>query len=85
MRTLLALLLLTSTAWAHSWYDGWCCHDRDCKPVAAEEIIHNDDGTMSYRNCRFPKARILPSQDGDYHVCILPNGACQCLYRPLFF
>lgn len=20
-------------SWAHSWFDPWCCNDRDCQPI----------------------------------------------------
>lgn len=39
-RLLLAALLFTSPAMAHSWYPPSCCGDYDCKPVKA---WYNDD------------------------------------------
>jgi hypothetical protein len=49
MRLLLCSLiigeqLLSSPAYSHSWYDGTCCAETDCRPVTAGEVELRQDG-----------------------------------------
>ena len=39
-----AVMLVNGPATAHSWYSKECCHDKDCHPVACEEIEKISDG-----------------------------------------
>jgi hypothetical protein len=40
------MLLFNGAATAHSWYSEKCCHDKDCHPVACEEIEKISDGWL---------------------------------------
>lgn len=90
MRIMLTALLCAAPALAlaHSWYDPWCCSDRDCRPVADGAVKATPSGwwvqetgeVVPYREAR-------ESQDGRFHVCILPPGPgktphVRCLYVP---
>lgn len=68
----LALFVLTTTAFAHSWYPANCCSDHDCRPVACEELVSNADGTMEWDGLVFK--RVFPSQDAKCHVCFYEGG-----------
>lgn len=85
MRTvlfILALLFGVSAAWAHSWYDGDCCHDNDCAPVTAVEYLPDGSWkvTTKHGTAVFPAnhPRRL-SQDGKTHACFTPVKL-YCLY-----
>lgn len=78
---LLAVLLLTVPASAHSPYEDWktrngvsCCNDQDCSPVTA---WMDQDGTwrarVNGRTYEVPAAAVLPikSPDGRSHACII--------------
>ena len=87
----IGVAIYVTHAQAHSWFDPWCCNGQDCKKVDAEEIIHNPDGSISWRHCTWQQSQIRPSQTGDYFVCLFPHpsstspGGCRCVYQPLFF
>lgn len=75
MVILLLLLLATSPALAHSWYDHDCCNLSDCRPVPAEHVAEIEGGWKylptgnEFKN-EPNMQRIRPSRDGKYHVCI---------------
>jgi len=84
-------LAATLISYAHSWYDVWCCNDRDCNVIPIEELSFTAEGIV-WSNKQgselFPygDSRIKPSQDGDYHGCQLSAEAefeKRCLYIPL--
>ena len=93
---LFIVALVTFGVWigvanAHSWYDPVCCNDRDCSPVDYNEIQEHGDGSITFRHCNFKAndTRIRWSHDGEWHVCIGPNGPennatgyCYCIYKP---
>lgn len=64
------------------WYDIACCSQNDCRPVAADEVVEQGDGTYRYRQYVFSRA--LPSRDGNAHVCIhnegKPDAIPRCVY-----
>lgn len=77
-----ALLLLPGAALAHSWYPYECCSERDCFPVAVEDVKtipggwSLEDGTfIGYR-----EARVSP--DGKYHVCRHNDGKGKLINLP---
>jgi hypothetical protein len=41
-----AVMLVNGPATAHSWYSKECCHDKDCHPVACEEIEKIGNGWL---------------------------------------
>lgn len=71
VRTFIILLLLTTNAFAHSWYDHECCSDKDCHPIEdCDELIDNADGSVRWKDFVFSKERVKPSQDKYCHVCV---------------
>ena len=81
-----AVVLATSPALAHSWYDRSCCAENDCHPVPCEEITQNKDGDYVWHKIIFQKATLKPSHDYQCHVCHLPEGPSVlygfCVYMP---
>jgi len=71
MRVLLLLLLLTSVAYGHSWYEPACCSGYDCKPVNQEDLEELSGGCWRYipLNLKFCGPQVRPSQDSKWHVC----------------
>lgn len=84
----IALFLLSGKVLSHSWYDHYCCNDRDCSEVLSKEntghgswIIHSKNG-MVLIPYDFPK---LPSQDDKEHICMYFDGVRlvpRCYYVP---
>jgi hypothetical protein len=86
------ILMLTKCddANAHSWYDAYCCNAKDCKELKPEEVTEDSDRYIVIINggiaFEIPKDSpiIRPSQDANYHLCILPNNPTpRCFYVPL--
>lgn len=84
---LVLLMLLSTPARAHDFYEYDCCSDRDCAPVDRATVVEGPNGyevpslglTVPYGDSRH---RV--SQDGDYHLCVSPNtGRLLCIYAPL--
>lgn len=75
-------IYLSSIILAHSWYDPWCCNDKDCRPVPCTELIEQNNGDLEYKGYIIPKDKIKPSQDKDCHVCIfLEQGRCAYVHQ----
>ncbi len=72
IRFALAIALSANGAYApalgHEWYPSACCSDKDCHPVACEEITSTPD-YYRWHGLMFPKNASLPSKDGGCHVC----------------
>lgn len=88
---LLALLFLsvgfTLAAKSHSFYDPYCCNDKDCQPIKGTSVKETAAG---YEVTLSPAEHIglkkedkahtyvvrygdaKPSPDGAFHACILP-------------
>ena len=84
MRVFLAALLfcVPVSALAHSWYPNFCCNDKDCEPVACEQIDEDANGA-TYNGVRFRKDRVFPSQDSKCHACIgkgITGGVGYCIF-----
>jgi len=56
-------------AWSHEWYPKACCSDKDCRPVACEDI-HSSGAEWEYSGRRIEKFKAQVSPDGSCHVCI---------------
>jgi len=86
MRCLLAALALgclSIPALSHSWYDPWCCNDRDCHPVDKELVTARPDGYHVQGYDRVvPYSEARPSGDADFHICEIPTGHIRCFYAP---
>lgn len=88
MFRVLALVLLTSPAMAHSWYDRSCCGGRDCAPIPGSAVNVTDDGYEIHLEkgdhplvkgpifFTIPHGdpRIQGSPDGRYHGCVIPSS-----------
>lgn len=75
------LALGAGTAAAHSWYDPWCCSDRDCNPYPSAKVSVTDVGYRLDDGTLVPFDEARTSQDGNYHRCVL-NGRQRCFYAP---
>lgn len=85
----LAVVVLTGSAGAHSWYDPDCCSGQDCEPVSAVSFVASDPqsapvmivttslGTKPVTS----STRVRKSQDSRMHACIY-RGELLCLYLP---
>jgi len=75
------LLTLTSTpAWAHSWYDPYCCNSQDCTEYKGTVV----EGPTGYKLgdgkiILYKDAKV--SMDANYHICIY-HGQLRCFYAP---
>lgn len=68
--SVIAMILLAWNARAHEWYPSSCCNDRDCRPVAVENVLVSDGEyivLLGGQKIYFADAN--PSPDGDYHIC----------------
>lgn len=86
MKTIAALLLLTTHAQAHQFYNEWrvpgqpessCCNNRDCHPTDMCVTSAGREGIMVNDECwDIPQQAILPglSEDGRAHVCLSNTG-----------
>lgn len=96
---ILALALIATPAFSHSWYDTACCSGKDCTPVGIGIVTPSRDGWhISIRPgdhplvtfnideiIPFDDPRIRDSQDLNAHVCIHPYyHTLQCVYVPAF-
>lgn len=72
MRPVLILLLLTSTAGAHSFYPQECCNGQDCSPIASSRVEISRDALGGYivdREWKVDQNHVRSSPDGQYHAC----------------
>ena len=70
LQYILFFCLISGIAVAHDWYPVDCCSGKDCRPVACEELHEDREGGILYKNFRFVKSMVKPSQDMKCHVCI---------------
>lgn len=78
----------TMPANAHSWYDGDCCSDRDCRPIPATEVREMawDRVLDLISGQELRGAQVRQSQDGEWHICnVAGNRKARplCVYRPV--
>jgi hypothetical protein len=72
---------------AHSFYDPYCCNDKDCAPIKTAHVkpvaggylvrLRPEDHVglskaVGVREYLVPYADAKPSPDGGFHACILP-------------
>lgn len=99
---LLSLGLLLSSCstpvLAHSWYDPWCCNDKDCQGIPTEAVELTAQGyrvTLRPQDHGMLRGETAPhvyvvayrdarvSPDGGYHACIYPDvETMRCFYAP---
>lgn len=80
---------------AHSWYDPWCCNDKDCARIPPGAVRHAQGGvqitlkpgehpSVTEATVYFVASNVIRrSRDGDYHACILPGAPkeMRCFYE----
>jgi hypothetical protein len=83
------LIMMVSLASAHSWYGWECCSGGDCRPAYPGEVRQTPEGFEHVPSGQVLDQRsIKPSRDGEYHVCIPPDGVyrdglkVKCIYVP---
>jgi hypothetical protein len=76
-------LLLSTAAYAHSWYPKDCCHDADCRPVPCGELVQTRHGLEWRGVVVFNETRVKPSQDQFCHVCAKRQQGTILPYLPL--
>jgi hypothetical protein len=79
-------------AWAHEWYDPYCCDHRDCKPIPEEQTPRiTREGFVLHDGHFIPKGSpsIRLSQDQRFHRCDghmfggpVQGSFVRCLYVP---
>ena len=78
-RAILALVLLTGTANAHSWYETRCCSGGDCQPAPIGSVELTDGGWFVHRGIRNPNGAVLQNDDfisfSDNRIKPLPQSA----------
>jgi hypothetical protein len=82
--TIVVLAALVDYAYSHSWYDKYCCSERDCGPVLGAEY---GDGGLRVETApgvwmSVPAGmQLRPSGDQNWHICIM-QGSVRCIYAP---
>lgn len=76
-------LALAATAFAHSWYDAYCCNERDCRPYPEENVRITPEGYRLHDGTLIPFSKARRSLDSDYHVCLYRDGTVRCFYAPV--
>lgn len=85
--SLLSVTAYCVPARAHSWYSSYCCTGKDCVEANAGTVIPSKGGwRVIVKPGQHPMApngfeelvpyddkRIQPSQDDNFHICILPK------------
>lgn len=81
-------LVSLDIAEAHSWYDGECCSEEDCRQTTLGEVVRQDGGwyvTITKDTLPFTDVRLRRSLDPLIHICLMwENGLpkLRCLYIP---
>ncbi|HEY5798469.1 MAG TPA: hypothetical protein VIU82_25990 [Bosea sp. (in: a-proteobacteria)] len=97
---ILATLLVINgaSAFAHSWYDPYCCNTKDCQPIPKAAVKVTAKGyivTLAPHEHPMlaketaPHTYLIPfdivreSKDDDFHACIYPGPeTMRCFYAP---
>lgn len=94
----LTMGLTAAPAAAHDWYDAVCCSGEDCAELSFDAVGQTTEGyVLSIEPQSHPtvngggqtwkvpygSSRIRPSQDGNFHACVLKKSQrLACLYVP---
>ena len=73
---------LPSAALAHSWYDSWCCSDKDCAELNDSRVKITPAGYVVDGTFVVPFTSARRSQDSKYHACFPTPKELRCLYAP---
>lgn len=86
-------------AYAHDWYPASCCSETDCAPIRVENVkpvpggyavfVPQDEHPQVHQTSFqtvVPYDKMRPSPDGDYHICLRPEGVAGervlCFFGP---
>lgn len=86
----LTMLTISGRVMAHSFYDATCCNDRDCAPLAPEQVQVTPQGYVLPNGQTVPFGQERVSPDKDYHWCrypgtqplVHPYNERVCFYAP---
>ncbi len=85
---LLHLWLALSPIPVHSWYDGACCNDRDCREIDGRVLEKKEGYYLENYDTLIPYSdkRVRQSKDFDFHACFFMERGVEtgirCLYVP---
>jgi hypothetical protein len=76
--------LLAAVILVHSFYASDCCGGKDCHPVPCSEIRQQQLGGWIWQFINFGPKALRVSEDGQCHVCVLPDFPPKgtCIYLP---
>src|SRR5262245_18286521 len=79
------LMLVNSTATAHSWYPNECCSDNDCHPVPCAELVLTPEGDVKWKGVLYFSHRMVRlSLDERCHDCVEEGSSASVIpYLPL--
>src|SRR5262249_4201649 len=64
------LMLVNSTATAHSWYPHECCSENDCHPVPCAELVLTPEGDVKWKGVLYFSRRMVRLS-----LCLSPAAA----------
>lgn len=89
------IVLTIGEARSHSWFDPWCCDDRDCAVIPERTVKATADGYVvtlnpgDHPSVNSPVVHVVPykdvrhSPDGTYAACLYPSqNVMRCFYAP---
>lgn len=79
------VMFFVSLAHGHSFYDPWCCNERDCRPIEAKYVHETQEGwdiAPSEGGGFVARGKERQSPDGGYHICRYPAQEIRCFYAP---
>lgn len=82
MRTILALFLLITPAFAHSWYPPECCSGKDCWPIPTASVTKVPGGYVLDNGEFIPESKAREGRDENYHICRYPFPTVICFFKP---
>jgi hypothetical protein len=93
MRVALVLALLVGgagPAYAHSFFDRWCCSGDDCQPAPLKSVTWTPQGwhvVTPFFDDIVPvddeRIRYVPvGEDQQFYICEYPKKHIRCLYVP---
>lgn len=79
--TISGVLLLSTAAMGHGFYEPQCCSDQDCKPVHDSDVVEKPDGVhvRGWGVLHRTDPRIRTSRDDASHICEMPHKLF-CVY-----
>jgi hypothetical protein len=78
----LAFLLVTAAAHAHSWYPSSCCSGRDCDVLAESRVSAHGSGYIVDGRFIVPPSQVRRSMDGRFHGCFPTPNELRCFWAP---